>query len=338
MRTFFIAEAGANHDRDYAKARRLIWAAASAGASAVKFQLYESKSLYSPQTPDFGVYRSIPDLIESLELPKSWLKDLRRECDDLGIEFMCTPFDERTLNDVVAAGVKIIKVSAFESTDPRFMDLVRQTGLPVIFSAGVGSSFEQVVSTISRLRRDDPDRKVTVLHCNSAYPTPVDDVNLGTMVTMIKLLAPGVGVGLSDHTEGILIPPIAVACGASVIEKHYTLDRKSKGPDHPFAIEPDELHRLCRNIEDVEKAFGSRSSSGTTGSEESGQTTMAMRSVVTTRRVSSGEVVSRDNVSTMRPRTPGSVSAERYYEVISGEKKFVQDLDMGTILMEKHIQ
>jgi sialic acid synthase SpsE len=158
------------------------------------------------------------------------------------------------------------------------------------------------------------------------------------MVTMIKLLAPGVGVGLSDHTEGILIPPIAVACGASVIEKHYTLDRKSKGPDHPFAIEPDELHRLCRNIEDVEKAFGSRSSSGTTGSEESGQTTMAMRSVVTTRRVSSGEVVSRDNVSTMRPRTPGSVSAERYYEVISGEKKFVQDLDMGTILMEKHIQ
>ena len=138
MKTFVIAEAGANHDRNFNQALKLIDAASDAGASAVKFQTYSSETLYSKHTPDFAGYKNIPKLIKDIELPREWQKDLKQYCDEQNIEFMSTPFDEQAVDELVGLGVKRLKIAGFESTDWRFVDMVASTGLPLIISIGIG--------------------------------------------------------------------------------------------------------------------------------------------------------------------------------------------------------
>ncbi len=151
MRTFIIAEAGANHNRDWNLARKLVEVAAESGADAVKFQTYTSEDLYSANTPDFAGYESIPELIRSIQMPRSWHRDLKSLCDDLGIEFMSTPFDERAVDELVDVGVKRLKVASFEAKDRRLLRKIAKTGLPVIFSAGVGTSSRDVGDIIEFL-------------------------------------------------------------------------------------------------------------------------------------------------------------------------------------------
>ena len=247
-KTFIIAEAGANHNQNFDQAIKLIEIAKSSGADAVKFQTYSSETLYSKNTPDFAGYSNINQLIKNIELPREWQKDLKQYCDDIGIEFMSTPFDEKAVDELVNLGVNRLKVAGFEATDLRFLEKVASTGLPLIISAGIGCSLDFINTIINRCYEKEC-YDLTILHCNNAYPTPQEDINLGTIKDIIKKYDPVVKVGLSDHTMNTLTPSLAVAMGATVIEKHFTISRQLPGPDHPFALEPKELKEMIDNIE-----------------------------------------------------------------------------------------
>lgn len=316
MKTFIIAEAGANHNKNWDFVKKMVMSASSAGANAIKFQHYTSGKLYSKETPDFGAYKDIPSLISSIEIPREWCKDLKSLCDDFGIEFMSTPFDEDAVDLLYNAGVKRMKIAAFEATDPRLVRHVASTKLPIIFSAGIGSGPKQVQKTLSILFDVNPDADVTILHCNSSYPTPFSDINLGQLWVLRQMFGRIASIGLSDHTPGILIPPVAVALGARVIEKHFTLSRCLPGPDHPFAIEPDELHTMCRNIRDVESSLGLKVQDRLTPSEAANEMKFALRSLVARRQIKPGEVLTPENTTTKRPYVDGNVSASNYDEII----------------------
>jgi len=328
---FIVAEAGANHDRNESQAFRLIDEAVRAGTDAVKFQTYSSDTLYSKYTPDFAGYSNIPKLIKDIELPRSWQKTLKSYCDDNGIEFMSTPFDERAVDELYKLGVKRFKISGFECTDPRFVKYVASTGLPLIISLGIGTTLD----TLFQIQRwildvddvedvhlgtydfsNNPD--ITYLHCNNAYPTPFKDINLGTMLDMKNYVKNhkwfvNTKIGLSDHTEGILVPPIAVAMGAKVVEKHYTVDRNLPGPDHSFAIEPDELKQMVENIRIAENVSDRKSNRYT---ESETGFSMARRSLVVCSDVKSGDILTEDNVTTKRPLLEDSIPAIEYYNML----------------------
>ena len=333
-KTFVIAEAGANHDRNFAQAFRLIDVAIKSGADAVKFQTYSSDTLYSKYTPDFAGHKNIPELIKSIELPREWQKELKLYCDNNGIEFMSTPFDERAVDELYNLGVKRFKIAGFECTDPRLVKYVASTKLPLIISLGIGTDF----NTMSMIKRwilevnDNPD--ITFLHCNNAYPTPFEDINLKQMSNMVHTKLKGnIKIGLSDHTEGILTPPIAVALGAEVIEKHYTIDRSLSGPDHPFAIEPDELKEMVKNIRLVEKMMNTKSEQYT--KSEKGFS-MARRSVIVKGDVKQGDIITEDNITTKRPLLEDSIPAVEYYELIG--KHFTKDLGDDIILTRDDVK
>jgi len=336
LRTFIIAEAGANHNRDWNLARKLVEVAAESGADAVKFQTYTSEDLYSANTPDFAGYESIPDLIRSIQMPRSWHRDLKTLCDDLGIEFMSTPFDERAVDELVDVGVKRLKVASFEAKDRRLLRKIARTRLPVIFSAGVGTSSKDVGDIIEFLHDEGSSADITVLHCNSAYPTPFEDICLGQIGVLLRDHSAVAKIGFSDHTTGILAPPIAVSLGASVVEKHFTLDRTMKGPDHPFAIEPNELRDMVQNIRLAEIML--KEKTGMTDSESDRKMWSALRSVVTSRPISAGSLIVSDDITTKRPMLKGSISAEDYYKLSSGAFRAKRDLPADHILMREDVE
>lgn len=312
--TFIIAEAGANHNRDFDQAKALIDVAVESKADAVKFQTYSSETLYSKYTPDFAGYTNISKLIRDIELPREWQADLKKYSDEMGIEFMSTPFDEEAVQQLVDLGVKRLKIAGFECTDPRFVTMVLSAGLPTIISLGIGSNFSTMYR-IMEIANAKGVKDLTFLHCNNAYPTPAEDVNLDTIKQMA--MDSRYKTGFSDHTRSLLTPALAVAAGATVIEKHYTLNRRLPGPDHPFALEPDELKLMVDYIRYAERCMGSKRENVISSSErEFGK---AMRSVVAIRDINSGEILTEENITTKRPFLTGSIPATDYYKIL-GEK------------------
>jgi len=312
--TFIIAEAGANHNRDFDQAKALIDVAVESKADAVKFQTYSSETLYSKYTPDFAGYTNISKLIKDIELPREWQADLKKYSDEVGIEFMSTPFDEQAVQQLVDLGVKRLKIAGFECTDPRFVTMVLSAGLPTIISLGIGSNFSTMYR-IMEIANAKGVKDLTFLHCNNAYPTPAEDVNLDTIRQMA--MDSRYKTGFSDHTASPLTPALAVAAGATVIEKHYTLNRRLPGPDHPFALEPDELKIMVDYIRYAERCMGSKQENVISSSErEFGK---AMRSVVAIRDINSGEILTEENITTKRPFLTGSIPATDYYKIL-GEK------------------
>jgi sialic acid synthase SpsE len=177
MKTFVIAEAGANHDRKYEQALSLVDIAKKSGASAVKFQTYSSETLYCNNTPDFAGYKNINKLIKDIELPREWQKDLKEYCDIVGIEFMSTPFDEKAVEELVSIGVKRLKISGFESTDFRFVDMVASSKLPLIISLGIGFKMNYLGEIFSIAEKHG--NELSFMYCNNAYPTPLEDAGVG---------------------------------------------------------------------------------------------------------------------------------------------------------------
>ena len=330
MKTFVIAEAGANHNRDWKIAKGLIESAAKSGSDAVKFQTYSSETLYAKNTPDFAGYTDINQLIKDIELPRSWQKDLKLLCDDCGVEFMSTPFDEKAVDELYEIGVKRFKIAGFEATDPRIVQCVARTGLPMIITSGIKCDIPMMKNILEWIQDVNPEADVTFLHGNHAYPTPISQICLGQIgVLKSTSFSIPVKIGISDHTRGILIPPVAVALGAEVVEKHFTLDRNMEGPDHPFAIQPLELSIMVQNIRSVEKSMGIRESKV---SESESSFVHATRSVVTKRPLKKGERLSRENITTMRPWFEDSIPASGYLEIINGNIFIQKDIDSGTIL------
>jgi N-acetylneuraminate synthase/N,N'-diacetyllegionaminate synthase len=250
---FIIAEAGSNHNGSLEQAKKLIGAAVAAKADAVKFQIYKAETLYSKYTPEFSYLkgRNVYELIKDIETPREWLKELAKYCEDRDIIFLATPFDFEAV-DLLDKYVPAFKIASFEITDLELVKYVAEKGKPMIISTGMANlgEIEDAITAIKSVGNED----IILLHCNSLYPTPVEVVDLKAMATMKTAFK--VPVGFSDHTLGIHIPIAAVAMGACVIEKHFTLSREMKGPDHSFAIEPAELKEMVRCIREVEKAKG----------------------------------------------------------------------------------
>ena len=321
-KTFIIAEAGANHNRNFDQAISLIDVAKESGADSVKFQTYSSETLYSKFTPDFANYKNLPKLIKDIEIPREWQSDLKRYCDENNIEFMSTPFDERAVDELVSIGVKRLKIAGFESTDLRFVDMVCSAKLPIIVSIGIGANIK-LIDTILNIASNRGVNDVTFLHCNNAYPTPPSDVNMNTIQEMSMDVR--YKTGFSDHTTSPFTPALAIAAGAKVIEKHFTLSKFLKGPDHPFALEPHELKIMVEHIRYAEKCMGIKDSNFTE-SELSFKT--AMRSVVATKPIKAGEEFSLQNITTKRPYVDGAVPAFNYFDIIGKVSKIDIEVDM----------
>lgn len=312
MNTFVIAEAGANHNRNFNQALALIDVAVESGASACKFQTYSSNTLYSKNTPDFAGYKNINKLIDDISLPREWQKDLKQYCDEKGIEFMSTPFDEKAVDELVNLGVKRLKIAGFESTDFRFIEMVASSKLPLIISLGIGFEMNYLGKIFEIANKHGND--LSFMYCNNAYPTPIEDAG----VAIVKQLSQDkrYNWGLSDHTESTLTPALAVAVGATIIEKHFTLSKHLPGPDHPFALEPNELKEMINHIKFAEKSIIKQSSNQISTSEQSFK--QAMRSVVAKTSIKKGDVLTIDNITTKRPFLEGNTPA-KHFEFVLGK-------------------
>jgi pseudaminic acid synthase len=298
---FVIAEAGANHNRDLTMARELIAVAAEAGADAVKFQTYSAETLYSRHTPRFTYLEGVSDkstwdLIKSIELPREWQPLLAEEARRRGILFMSTPFDHRAVDELQALGVPAFKIASFEIVDLPLVRRAAATGKPLIISTGL-ADLEDIQDAVAACQAAG-NGQVALLQCASLYPAPPARVNLRAMATMRQAF--GVPTGFSDHTLGIHVPVAAVALGAAVIEKHYTLSRALPGPDHPFAVEPAELTAMVRQIRDVEAALGD-GRKGPPHPDEVEMHQKARRSLVAARAIPKGTRIEADMLAIKRP-------------------------------------
>jgi sialic acid synthase SpsE len=313
MNTFVIAEAGANHNKNFNQALSLIDVAVESGASACKFQTYSSNTLYSKNTPDFAGYTNINKLIDDIALPREWQKDLKQYCDEKGIEFMSTPFDEKAVNELVALDVKRLKIAGFESTDFRFVDMVASAKLPLVISLGIGFETDYLNKIFDIASRYG--NELSFMYANNAYPTPIEDAG----VAIVRQLAQDTKHrwGLSDHTKSTLTPALAVAVGATIIEKHFTLSKRLPGPDHPFALEPNELKEMVQHIKFAEQSIIKQSLDGISNSEQAFK--QAMRSVVAKKPIQAGETFTLDNITTKRPFLEGNIPASEFEHVLGNK-------------------
>lgn len=325
---FIVAEAGANHNRDLTIARELIAVAAEAKADAVKFQTYSAETLYSRKAPRFSYLeglgdKSTWDLIKEIELPREWQEELAEEAKKRGILFMSTPFDHRAVDELDALGVPAFKIASFEIVDLPLVRYAASKGKPMIISTGL-ADYEDIQDAFTTCHEAGNER-VVLLQCASLYPAPPERINLRAMETMRKAF--GTLVGLSDHTLGIHISVAAPAVGACVIEKHYTLSRSLKGPDHPFAIEPGELRELVRQVREVEAALGDGRKLGP-APDELEMHQKARRSLVAARAIPKGTRIEPDMVTSKRP---GYGIPPKFLRLVVG-RAARQDIDADDVI------
>lgn len=309
-RCLVIAEAGVNHNGSDDLALQLVETAARCGADAVKFQTFSADKLVRKgaekaeyqkrETGDGDQY----SMLKALEMSEDFHRKLLARCNELGIEFMSTPFDEEAADFLVALGMRRIKVPSGEITNHPFLAHLAGKNVPMILSTGMATLDEihEAVGVIRSVRAQHGftaslDGMLTVLHCTSNYPAAVEDVNLRAMTTITQ--ATGLPVGYSDHTAGSTVSVAAVALGATVIEKHFTLDRNLPGPDHKASLEPDELADLVARIRDVERALGSPLKQP--GASELPVRELVRRSVTLVRGVIAGQLITQQDVALMRP-------------------------------------
>jgi sialic acid synthase SpsE len=300
--TYVIAEAGANHNRDIGLARELIDIASHAGADAVKFQVYSGKDLYSTKTPRFRYLEGLSEkpageLLEDIALPREWIADLAAHARTRDIEFFATPFDAEAVEELYKAGVPAIKIASFEIVDLELIAAAAATRLPLILSCGM-ASYGEIEDALDAARRAGATQ-VALLRCASLYPSPPEIMNLRAMETMRRAF--GVPVGLSDHTQGIAVALGACGLGMELLEKHFTLDRTMAGPDHPFAIEPGELHELVAGIRAIEQALGNGRLEGPSAPEAEEMYRLARRSLIAARPIPAGTRIEREHLVVKRP-------------------------------------
>ena len=253
---YFIAEAGSNHDRSLPQAHKLVDVAADSGADAVKFQTFRAENLYpkrAGQTDYLAVPRAIFDIIRDLEMPFEWIPELAAHCKDRGIDFLSTPFDEGAA-DVLEPYVDAFKIASYEMTHHGLVQHCAKKGKPLIVSTGT-AHLDEVRELVAAVRAVAPAVPLVLMQCTARYPAPLEAINLRTIRTMADAF--GVPTGLSDHSrEPLPAPMAAVALGACVIEKHFTLSNSLPGPDHAYALEPPELADVIAKVRQVERALG----------------------------------------------------------------------------------
>ena len=325
MRTLIIAEAGVNHNGSIDMARKLIDTAKEAGVDYVKFQTAKLDALVSKyadmadyQKKNVGQEESQKNMLAKLLLPYSDFIVLADYCKEKQIGFLSTPFDLDSI-DFLENLVPFWKVPSGEITNYPYLVAIGQTKKPVVLSTGM-CEISEIDDAVSVLR-ENGTTDLTLLHCNTQYPTPYKDVNLRAMETLKERYQ--VKVGYSDHTAGIEVPVAAVALGATVIEKHFTLDKTLSGPDHKASLEPDELCRMVQAIRNIEVALGSSEKSVSLSEREN--LAVARKSIVASRRILKGEILTEENLSVKRPGT--GISPMKWKEVLGtyAVKDFEED-------------
>ena len=326
---FIIAEAGVNHNGSLELAKQLVDKAVEAGADAVKFQTFKAEKVVSSDAPKAAYQKSTTDPAESqlemirrLELPYEAFGELKTYCDRCGIMFMSTPFDDDSVDFLDSIGVPVFKIPSGEVVNHPFLEYVARKGRPLIMSTGMSylSEVDEAVRVIDNTGND----QLVVLHCVSNYPADSADVNLRAMQTMATAFQ--VPVGYSDHTLGIEIPLAAVALGACVIEKHFTLDRGLPGPDHRASLEPAELKAMVQGIRKVEQALGDGRKAPALSEEDTRR--VARRSLVAAHDILAGTVLTEEAIAIMRPGT-GLPPALRQY--VAGRRARI-DISAGSLL------
>ena len=314
-RVFIIAEAGVNHNGDIKIAKRLIDAAVGAGADAVKFQTFKAENLVckTAQKAEYQMKTTNQsetqyDMLKKLELTEQMHKELMEYCMKKNILFLSTPFDVERIKLLSGLGMQTFKIPSGEITNLPYLRETAKQQKKVILSTGM-SSMDEVKAAVDVLK-DSGAKDITLLHCNTQYPTPVPDVNLLAMVKMREEL--GLPVGYSDHTQGIEIPIAAAALGAVVIEKHFTLDKNMEGPDHKASLEPLELKQMVESIRKTELALGN----GIKQASESEKTNVEIvrKSIVAAVNIKKGEKYTEKNLTTKRPGN--GINPMRWDEII----------------------
>lgn len=294
---YVIAEIGSNHNGNFDLACELIEKAADAGVDAVKFQTFRAKDHYSKKTPKISLYEeNIYDLIEKLEINRTWHANLAKICKEKKIDFLDSPCDSEAIQLALSVDMPLMKVASFDMVDLRLIGEISKTGKSVMFSAGMAtlSEIEAAINTC----RQNGNNNIIVLQCTSIYPAPAYLSNLKAMETIKKAF--NVVTGYSDHTLGDHIACAAVAMGAKVIEKHYTLKRTMDGPDHIFAIEPGELKDMVGKIRDIESAVGEGQKNGPS-KEEMEMYVLARRSLIAKKDIAAGSIIQDEDIVVKRP-------------------------------------
>ncbi len=329
---FVIAEAGSNHNGDLETAKELIDVAADAGADAVKFQTFRAEDLYVDDRelvddPEDSTYT----LLESLEQPYEWIPELYEHCESRDIQFISSPFDERSAAEL-AEYVPAFKVASFTLSHHQFLEELIEYKKPVIMSTGAHEQAE-IEEAVNVLRANGVD-DIALLHCVSSYPTPIEEINIRAIETLQREFE--TVVGFSDHTtDPTTAPAAAVALGAPIVEKHFTLDKEMDGPDHSFALEPNELKKMIDGIRQTEKALGDGSLE--VAAVESGTKSRAQRGIFASRSIDVGHQIDKDDLNILRP---GSAQKQglhpKYFDELVGST-LVVDVERGEPVTEEKI-
>ncbi|MCK5564034.1 MAG: N-acetylneuraminate synthase [Planctomycetes bacterium] len=303
-KVFIIAEAGVNHNGSVKLALELIAVAADAGADAVKFQTFKAENVISAHAPKAayqeettGKEESQLEMVKRLELGPAEHKELIKHCQAKDIMFMSAPFDLESIDLLCELGLEIMKIPSGEITNLPYLRKIGGLGTRIIMSTGM-ADLKEIEDALNILLQSGTDRTdITILHCNTEYPSPFEDVNLSAMLTIKDAM--NVDVGYSDHTLGIEVPIAAAALGAKVIEKHFTLDKSMAGPDHKASLEPGELKAMVQAIRNVEKISGDGVKKPSASELDNKQ--IARKSIVAKKNIKEGETFSPDNITAKRP-------------------------------------
>jgi len=328
--TYIIAEAGVNHNGDVGRAKELIDLAAEAGADVIKFQTFSAENIVT-RSADRAKYqkKNMPkidetqwQMLKKLELDKKAFLQLKKYADSKGILFLSTPYDEGSIDLLFDIGVAAFKVSSAWITNLPFLRHMAKKGLPIIFSRGM-SYKDEVEEAIQTLKEAGNDQLI-LLHCHFNYPTDFKDINLNMIKTIKNEF--GLVTGFSDHTLGITAPIAAVALGAQVIEKHFTLDKSLPGPDHKASLNPDELKAMIKGIREVEQALGTAKITVT--KNETPMRKVSRTSLVSVTNIKAGTVITEKMVGIKRP---GTGIRPRHYEDIIG-KTVIVDIPADSVI------
>lgn len=323
---FIIAEAGVNHNGSIDLAKALVDAAKDAGVDAVKFQTFKADKIVAKGAPKAQYQRNTTgenetqfDMLKKLELNLESHLILSNYCNERGILFLSTAFDLDSLDLLEELKIPMHKIPSGELTNLPYLEKVARTKKPIIMSCGM-ADIKEIKQALEILRENGAE-DITILHCNTEYPTPYNDVNLRAMNTIAKDL--GIKVGYSDHTLGIEVPIAAAALGAEVIEKHFTLDKTMEGPDHKASLEPHELKSMVKAIRNIEVALGSGIKTPTVSEEKNKN--IARKSIVAKVNIKKGEILSENNLTVKRPGN--GISPMNWYNVIGNAaiRDFLED-------------
>ena len=330
-RTLIIAEAGVNHNGSVKTAKELCLAARDAGADAVKFQTWITEKIITRevrqadyQIQNTGNNQTQFDMLKALELSFDQFREIKDYCDEIGIQFASTADETDSLDFLIDLGIPFIKIGSGELSNIPFLKYCGTKGLPVILSTGMGTLSD--VETALNALRCVGCKNITLLHCTTNYPCPFDDVNLKAMLTLKNAF--GLPSGYSDHTKGIEVPIAAVSLGAVVIEKHITLDRNMKGPDHLASTEPDEFKRMVDSIRNIECALGTGFKQPTDSEIEISK--VVMKRIVAKRTILKGQTITEDDICLKR--SSDGLPANAWNIIIGTEAKRNFKIDEGIVI------